>query len=56
MHSFRLCLLDRLRLVECPTEVVDVIRGWQVATLGQRYGDGYQLEMLLAWLMKIKLH
>ena len=30
--------------------------GWQVATVGQRYGDGYPLDVLLAWLMKIKLH
>ena len=56
IHSFRHSLRDRLRAVECPTEVVDAIGGWQVATVGQRYGDGYQLDVLLAWLMKIKLH
>ena len=56
IHSFRHSLRERLRAVECPTEVVDAIGGWQVATVGQRYGDGYQLDVLLAWLMKIKLH
>ena len=56
IHSFRHSLRDRLRAVECPTEVVDAIGGWQVATVGQRYGDGYPLDVLLAWLMKIKLH
>lgn len=55
IHSFRHSLRDRLRAVECPTEVVDAIGGWQVATAGQRYGDGYPLDVLLAWLMKIKL-
>ena len=56
IHSFRHSLRDRLRAVECPTEVVDAIGGWQVATVGQRYGDGYPMDVLLAWLMKIKLH
>ena len=55
MHSFRNSLRDRLRAVECSTEVVDAIGGWQVTTVGQEYGDGYPLEVLLAWLMKIKL-
>ena len=55
MHSLRRSLRDRLRAVECPTEVVDAIGGWQVATVGQGYGDSYPLEVLLVWLMKIKL-
>ena len=55
IHSFRHSLRDCLKAVEFPTEVVDAIGGWQVATVGQRYGDGYPPEVLLAWLMKMKL-
>ena len=35
IHSFRNSLRDRLRAVECPTEIVDAIGGWQVASVGQ---------------------
>ena len=36
---------DRLRAVECPTEIVDQIGGWVVASVGQGYGQGYPLEV-----------
>ena len=55
IHSFRHSLRDRLRAVECPTEVVDAIGGWQVASVGQRYGNGYPLKVLMTWLTKIEL-
>ena len=55
IHSFRHSLRDRLRAVECPTEVVDAIGGWQVASIGQRYGNGYPLKVLMTWLTKIGL-
>ena len=55
IHSFRHSLRDRLRAVECPTEVVDAIGGWQVASVGQRYGNGYPLKVLMTWLTKIGL-
>ena len=38
IHRFRHSHRDRLRAVECPTEVVDAIGGWHVAFVGQRYG------------------
>ena len=55
IHGFRHSLRDRLRAVECPTEVVDSIGGWQVGTVGKRYGNGYPLEVLMKWLIKIEL-
>ena len=52
IHSFRHSLRDRLRAVECPTEVVDAIGGWQVVLVGQRYENGYPLKVLMTWLTK----
>ena len=31
IHSFRHCLRDRLRAVECPADIVDAIGGWKTA-------------------------
>ena len=55
IHSFRHSLRDRLRALECPTEIVDAIGGWQVASVGQSYGNGYPPKVLMAWLTKIGL-
>jgi integrase len=48
-HSFR----DRLRATEAPTEVIDQLGGWSLKTVGQGYGDGYQLDLLSNWMQKI---
>ncbi|MDC1454060.1 integrase, partial [Porticoccaceae bacterium] len=48
-HSFR----DRLRAVEAPSEVIDQLGGWSLKTVGQGYGDGYNVEILNKWLEKI---
>jgi len=48
-HSFR----DRLRAVEAPSEVIDQLGGWSLKSVGQGYGDGYQLNVLTKWLKKI---
>ena len=50
-HSFR----DRLRMVETPTEIIDQLGGWSLKTVGQSYGDGYQLEQLSKWMGMIEL-
>jgi integrase len=49
-HSFR----DRLRMAETPTEIIDQLGGWSLKTVGQSYGDGYQLEQLLKWMKMIE--
>ena len=48
-HSFR----DRLRAVECPSEVIDQLGGWSLKSIGQGYGKGYKLSVLNKWLLKL---
>ena len=53
IHGFRHSLRDRLRAVECPSDIVDAIGGWRTAGVGQTYGNGYPLEVLKRWIEKI---
>ena len=53
IHSFRHSLRDRLRACECPSDIIDQIGGWQTAGVGQRYGKGYELDVLYKWLKMI---
>ena len=53
IHSFRHSLRDRLRAVECPSDVVDDIGGWKTSGVGHGYGNGYPLEVLERWMKKI---
>ena len=53
MHSFRHSLRDRLRAVECPSDIVDQIGGWQTEGVGHSYGEGYPLSVLASWMNKI---
>ena len=48
-HSFR----DRLRVVEAPTDMIDQLGGWALKSVGQGYGDGYDLELLVKYLNKL---
>jgi integrase len=43
VHSFRHSLRDRLRAVQCPSDMIDQIGGWSTAGVGQTYGEGYEL-------------
>jgi integrase len=43
VHSFRHSLRDRLRAVQCPSDMIDQIGGWATAGVGQAYGEGYVL-------------
>lgn len=52
MHSFRHSMRDRLRAVECPSDIVDQIGGWQTEGVGQSYGSGYPVKVLGKWLRK----
>ena len=53
IHSFRHSLRDRLKAVECPSDIVDAIGGWKTSGIGQGYGNGYPLDVLLKWIEKI---
>lgn len=54
MHSFRHSMRDRLRAVECPSDIVDQIGGWQTEGVGHSYGRGYRVDVLHKWLTKIE--
>jgi len=54
IHSFRHSLRDRLRAVECPSDIVDAIGGWKTSGVGHGYGNGYPLEVLEKWMDKIE--
>ena len=54
IHSFRHSLRDRLRAVECPSDIVDAIGGRKTSGVGHGYGNGYPLEVLEKWLCKIE--
>jgi integrase len=53
IHSFRHSLRDRLRAVECPSDIVDAIGGWKTNGVGHGYGNGYPLDVLEKWMNKI---
>ena len=41
IHGFRHALRDRLRAVQCPSEMIDQIGGWSSGKIGESYGDGF---------------
>lgn len=54
IHSFRHSLRDRLRAVQCPSDIIDAIGGWSGnKSVGQGYGQGYPLSVLSEWMKKI---
>ena len=50
VHSLRHSLRDRLRHVECPTDIVDAIGGWARNSVGDNYGRGHNVATLCKWL------
>ena len=55
IHSFRHSMRDRLRAVQCPSDMIDQIGGWSTAGVGQAYGEGYSLNQKWEWLLRISL-
>ena len=46
-HTFR----DRLRAIECPTNMIDQLGGWRLASsIGTNYGHGYSRLQVGRWL------
>jgi integrase len=52
MHSFRHSMRDRLRAVQCPSDITDQIGGWTTDGVGQGYGSGYPMSVLNEWVEK----
>ena len=50
IHSFRHSMRDRLRVVECPSDIIDAIGGWTTTGVGQRYGLGQPLDVKAKWM------
>ncbi|WP_395006758.1 tyrosine-type recombinase/integrase [Cypionkella sp.] len=50
MHSVRHSIRDRLRAVECPSDIMDQIGGWTSEGVGQGYGNGYPIEIMHKWM------
>ncbi|WP_289036655.1 DUF6538 domain-containing protein, partial [uncultured Roseibium sp.] len=53
VHSFRHSLRDRLRAVECPSDIVDRLGGWSVSGIGESYGKGYPLPVTFKWMTRM---
>lgn len=53
VHSFRHSFRDRLRALEAPMEVTDILGGWSNKTIDQAYGKGYELPILAKWMCRI---
>jgi integrase len=53
IHSFRHSMRDRLRAVECPSDIIDAIGGWTTTGVGQRYGAGQPLEVKAKWMGRL---
>ena len=60
VHSLRHFMRDRLRAVECPSDIIDQIGEWSSSTVGSSYGKGYELPVLTKsrvsrWLISWRL-
>jgi integrase len=55
VHSLRHSFRDRLRSIECPSEIVDSLGGWSRKSIGQSYGNGYDLKSLNRWISLINV-
>lgn len=53
VHSFRHSFRDRLRAVECPSEIIDELGGWSTAGVGSSYGQGFGLELKTRYMSMI---
>ena len=55
MHSFRHSMRDRLRSVNCPSEMIDQIGGWSKTSVGEGYGEGFRLTQVFQALLSLSL-
>jgi integrase len=53
MHSFRHSMRDRLRSVNCPSEMIDQIGGWSRRSVGESYGEGFPASSIMNFMQKI---
>ena len=53
IHGLRHSMRDRLRAVECPSDVIDQIGGWLTHGVGNSYGNGYDYNTLNKWMISL---
>ena len=53
IHSLRHSFRDRLRAIQCPSELINELGGWSKSSVGESYGDGYPLSVKHEWMQKI---
>ena len=44
---------DKLRVVECPSDVIDQIGGWLTYGIGNSYGKGYPVAVIQKWIERL---
>ena len=54
IHSFRHSMRDRLRAVECPSDVIDQIGGWLTQGVGHGYGSGFAVGITQKWMGRLE--
>ena len=55
MQSFRHSTRDRLRAVNCPSEMADQIGGWSSGKVGEGYGEGFRLTQVFQAALSLSL-
>jgi integrase len=55
IHGLRHSLRDRLRAVECPSDIIDAIGGWTTSGMGHGYGNGYSVDVMAKWMKIIEV-
>ena len=54
IHSFRHSMRDRLRAIECPSDVIDQIGGWVTQGVGHGYGSGFPVAVIRKWIEQLE--
>jgi integrase len=53
MHSFHHSMRERLRAVNCPSEMIEQIGGWSKRSVGEGYGEGYSVLQTKQWMTRL---
>ena len=56
VHGLRHSMRDRLRAVECPSELIDQICGWSNKSVGEGYGNGFDLKVKYKWIKLLRFN
>ena len=45
---------DRLRAMECPSDIIDQIGGWLTQGVGHGYGSGFPVAVIRKWIEQLE--